>query len=343
MDLPVVLTGLRANTELQLGNYFGALLPSIDIARNKSKDYKVQLFIPDLHSFTTPIDHTALHKNIMNNLRLFVAAGIPLDNDNVYIYRQSYIPAHSELAWILNCFVGVGELSRMTQFKDKSDELTKDRVSAGLFDYPVLMASDILLYDAEYVPVGEDQTQHLEFTRDLAMRINNKFNQQLFSIPHEVKKQHGFFGKDQGLRIMDLANPNKKMSKSAASNRGVIFLMDNPDEAYDKVMSATTDSQNIIAYNPKEQPGISNLLLISSLITQKSIDDLVGQYKEITSYSVLKKDVATQVKNFLSDLQNKYTNVDMELVNKKLASSENQLNLIANAKLQKIQKAVGIR
>lgn len=161
MSKPVILTGLRANNDLHIGNYLGALLPLVDMAREKSDEYQINLFVPDLHSFTTPIDHAQLQEGIMQNLKVFVAAGLPLDNDSVFIYRQSYIPAHSELTWILDCFTGMGEMSRMTQFKDKSAQLNEDRISIGLFNYPVLMAADILLYGTKYVPVGDDQTQHL--------------------------------------------------------------------------------------------------------------------------------------------------------------------------------------
>ena len=240
MSKPVILTGLRANNDLHLGNYLGALLPLVDLARQKAGDHQINLFVPDLHSFTTPIDHRQLQAQIMQNFRVFTAAGLPLDHDDVFVYRQSYIPAHSELTWIVDCFTGMGELSRMTQFKDKSAD-QEDRVSVGLFNYPVLMAADILLYGAEYVPVGEDQTQHLEFTRDIAQRLNAKFGE-LFVEPKPVQEQHAFFGKDQGLRIRDLQNPAKKMSKSDESGRGVIFLSDSPDTARKKVMSAETDS-----------------------------------------------------------------------------------------------------
>jgi tryptophanyl-tRNA synthetase len=175
MSKPVILTGLRANNQLHLGNYLGALLPLVDLAKTRAGEYQINLFIPDLHSFTTPIDHSRLQADIMQNLRLFVAAGLPIDNPDVHVYRQSHIPAHSELTWILDCFTGMGEMSRMTQFKDKSAGLSDDRVSVGLFNYPVLMAADILLYGAEYVPVGDDQTQHIEFTRDIAERLNKQF------------------------------------------------------------------------------------------------------------------------------------------------------------------------
>jgi len=149
MSKPVILTGLRANNDLTIGNYFGGILPIIDMAKTRSDEYQINMFIPDLHSFTTPINHDELHDQILHNARLFTAAGLPLDNDSIHLYRQSYIPAHSELTWILDCFVGVGEMQRMTQFKDKSGTIGSDRVSVGLFNYPVLMAADILLYNAQ--------------------------------------------------------------------------------------------------------------------------------------------------------------------------------------------------
>lgn len=233
MTKPVILTGLRANNDLHIGNYLGALLPLVDMAAQKAGEYQVNIFVPDLHSFTTPIDHSKLYDQILNNLKIYVAAGLPLDNADVHIYRQSFVSAHSELTWILDCFTGFGEMSRMTQFKDKSAKLGDDRISVGLFNYPVLMAADILLYGSSYVPVGDDQTQHVEFARDIAMRMNNQFGE-LFVVPRPVKEQHAFFGKDQGLRVRDLMEPTKKMSKSDESGKGVIFLTDSPDAARKK-------------------------------------------------------------------------------------------------------------
>jgi tryptophanyl-tRNA synthetase len=206
---PVILTGIRANNDLHIGNYFGAMLPMIDMAKRRSDEYDIHMFIPDLHSFTTPIDHSQLQASIMNNARVYVAAGLPLDNPSIHLYRQSYVPAHSELTVLLNNFVGMGKMERMTQYKDKSARLSNDRVSVGLFDYPVLMASDILLYNAKYIPVGDDQTQHLEITRDIAERMNGRFGE-LFTVPEPVAKQHEFFGKEQGLRIKDLADPEQE-------------------------------------------------------------------------------------------------------------------------------------
>ena len=337
MSKPVILTGLRANNDLHIGNYLGALLPMVDMAKTHAEDYQINLFVPDLHSFTTPIDHSKLYAQTMNNLKVFVAAGLPLDHENIHIYRQSYIPAHSELTVILNSFTGMGEMNRMTQFKDKSGDLNDDRVSVGLFDYPVLMAADILLYGATYVPVGDDQTQHLEFTRDIAERMNTKFGE-LFVVPKAVKEQHEFFGKDQGLRIRDLQDPTKKMSKSDESGKGVLFLSDSPEDAKKKVMSAATDSLGEIQYDYAERPGISNLLDILKLLGGDP-QEFIGQ----NQYGPLKEKVGELVADFIKDFQNKLAQVDESKLQAKLESSEKTMNEQANATLNKVQKAVGLR
>lgn len=342
MSKQVILTGLRANNDLHIGNYFGALLPLIDMAKKHAGEYQVNLFVPDLHSFTTPIDHSKLQEQIKRNLRLFVAAGLPLDNADVHIYRQSYVPAHSELTVILNSFTGFGEMSRMTQYKDKSGKLGSDRVSVGLFDYPVLMAADMLLYDAVYVPVGDDQTQHLEFTRDIAERMNNQFGE-LFVVPHEVKKQHELFGKDQGLRIKDLADPTKKMSKSDESGKGIIFLGDDPEAATKKIMSATTDNEGVIRLDVEKQPGIANLLQILALLEEQDLTAVAARYDGKTSYGELKQDVAAKMKQFLIDFQTRLANVDEAQLQAKLESSEQAMNEKANQTLNKVQKAIGLR
>lgn len=342
MTKPVILTGIRANSDLTIGNYFGGMLPIIEMAKNRSNDYQVNMFIPDLHSFTTPVDHSTLNEQIMHNARLFVAAGLPLDNPDIHLYRQSYIPAHSELTWILDCFTGFGEMSRMTQFKDKSSSISDDRISVGLFNYPVLMAADILLYNAKYVPVGDDQTQHLEFARDIAERINNRFGD-IFTVPDSVPEQHSFFGKDKGLRIKDLVDPSKKMSKSDDSGRGVIFLGDTPEVAAKKIMSATTDDKATIKFNRDEQPGISNLIEILSLLTGRSIDDIERENQNSQSYGDFKKEVAEKVKEFLIDFQAKLANVDDDIIESKLKQSESALQPIADATLLRMQRAVGLR
>jgi len=342
MTKPVILTGIRANNDLTIGNYFGAILPIIDMAKTRSDEYQVNLFIPDLHSFTTPIDHSLLYDQILNNARLFVAAGLPLDNSDIHLYRQSYIPAHSELTWILDCFTGFGEMNRMVEFKDKSAKLGVDRVSVGLFNYPVLMAADILLYGAQYIPVGDDQTQHLEFARDISERFNNKLGE-TFIVPEPVKAQHEFFGKDQGLRIKDLVDPTKKMSKSDDSERGVIFLGDEPSVAAKKVMGATTDDLANVKFDPQNQPGISNLLQILALLRGESLDKTTAEFEGRTSYGEFKSVVASEVEKFLTDFQQKLSTVDDNVVIAKLEQSERDLTPIANSTLLRAQQAVGLR
>lgn len=342
MSKPVILTGIRANNDLTIGNYFGAILPIIEMAKTRSDEYQVNLFIPDLHSFTTPIDHSLLYDQILHNARLFVAAGLPLDNPSIYLYRQSHISAHSELTWILNCFTGFGEMSRMVEFKDKMAKIGDDRVSVGLFNYPVLMASDILLYNAQYVPVGDDQRQHLEYARDISERFNNQLGQ-TFIVPEPVKAQHELFGKEQGLRIKDLVDPSKKMSKSDDSGRGVVFLGDDPAVAAKKVMGATTDNLANIHYDPQNQPGISNLLQILSLLKGQTLDEVIGEFEGQSSYGDFKKIVADEVEKFLTDFQKKLSTVDDSAVIAKLEQSERDLTPVANATLLRAQQAVGLR
>jgi tryptophanyl-tRNA synthetase len=342
MSKPVILTGLRANNDLHIGNYFGALLPLIDMAKNRADDYEINLFVPDLHSFTTPINHAELYQQTIQNLKIFIAAGLPLDHKNVHIYRQSYVPAHCELTWILDCFTGFGEMSRMTQFKDKAAKLSTDRISIGLFNYPVLMAADILLYSASYVPVGDDQSQHLEFARDIALRMNNQFDE-FFVVPKPVKEQHAFFGKDQGLRIRDLVDPTKKMSKSDDSAKGVLFLGDDPEKAANKIKAATTDSLgNIDASNPDQQ-GIRNLLQILALTNNVPLVDIAQAYHGHEMYGALKTAAAQAVGTFLEAFQQRLVEVDESAVLAKLEKDEAKMNEIANTTLLKVQKAVGLR
>lgn len=342
MTKPTILTGIRANNDLTIGNYFGAILPIIDMAKQKSEQYQINMFIPDLHSFTTPIDHSQLYDQILHNARLFVAAGLPLDNEDIHLYRQSHISAHSELTWILDCFTGFGEMSRMTEYKDKSTKIGDERVSVGLFNYPVLMAADILLYNAQLVPVGDDQRQHLEFARDIAERINNRFGD-IFAVPKSVKEQHEFFGKDQGLRIKDLQNPEKKMSKSDELGKGVIFLGDDPEVAAKKVMSATTDDKAEIHFDRKDQPGITNLLEILTLLRGTDLQQTIGEFEGQTRYGDFKKIVADEVREFLTNFQTQLSTIDDAAILQKLEASERTVAVTANATLLRAQQAVGLR
>jgi tryptophanyl-tRNA synthetase len=340
MSKPVILTGLRANNDLHLGNYLGALLPIVEMQQKYAGEYQINLFVPDLHSFTTPIDHSKLYEQTMHNLRIFVASGLDLGNNDTFLYRQSRIPAHSELTIILNCFTYMGEMNRMTQYKEKAEG--KSNVSVGLFDYPVLMAADILLYGAQYVPVGADQTQHVELARDIAIRMNNKFGEVL-TPPEAEKEQVAFTEQQERLRIRDLVDPTKKMSKSDETGKGVIFLGDSPETAVKKIMSATTDSFSEIKFDMKERAGVSNLLMILSALSGRKLDEVVAEYDGQTQYGPLKTAVANVVKSFLTDFQAKLANVDQKAIEAKLEQSEAAMNETANQTLLRVQKAVGLR
>lgn len=336
----VILTGIRSNDEPTLGNYLGAFLPMVQLQKEKAGDYQLNMFVPDLHSFTTPIDHSNLFANTIKNLKYFVAAGLDLDNADTFIYRQSYIPAHSELAWILDCFSYVGEMSRMTQYKDKS--ANEANVTVGLFNYPVLMAADMLLYGAKWVPVGDDQRQHLEITRDLGMRLNNRFGE-VFVIPHEWSKQLEFASRDNGVRIRSLINPEKKMSKSVSDPRGTILLNDDPKDAARKIMGATTDSVNAIHFDWENQTGVTNLLQILALLSERPQDKVNAEWEGNERYGDLKKEVAEAVEQFLTAFQARYHAVSDDTLFAKLESSEAAMSLVANETLLNVQRAVGLR
>ena len=395
MSKQVILTGLRTNAGYHLGNYLGAILPMVRLQQEHLGEYQVNMFAPDRHSFTGDTDHTSLHDQTMNNLKVFVAAGMPIDNPDFYMYRQSFVPAHSELTVILNNFAYIGELSRMTQLKDKIglssaayekskkegeikleeirnsiialglertdgiDRLIESMIpltsayadslvfensnsSAGLFDYPVLMASDILLYGAKYVPLGDDQKQHLELTRDLGIRMNNKFGD-LFTIPEEWKKQLEFSHRLEGVRIRSLRNPQKKMSKSVDDPNGTIQLTDTPEEASKKVKSAETDSVGVINWDWDKQPGITNLLQIYELLSGKSHEDVLTEWTGRERYGDLKTATAEQVSLFLTTFQANLAQVDSSRLLAKLEESESAMNDAANQTLLKVQKAVGLR
>lgn len=339
MNKEIILTGIRSNEEPTLGNYLGAMLPMVALQQKFADSHQINMFVPDLHSFTTPIDHAKLYKNTITNLKYFVAAGLDLGNEDTHIYRQSKVPAHSELTVILNNFTYFGELSRMTQFKEKS--AGSDNVSVGLFDYPVLMAADILLYGARWVPVGDDQKQHLELTRDIALRFNNKFGE-IFKVPEAWEKQFAFASLDSGIRIRSLSEPTRKMSKSISDPRGTILLSDEPEAAAKKVMSATTDSVSEIHFDWEAQPGITNLLQILALLTDRAQADVNAEWTGKTAYGDLKTTVAGVVRTFLADFQSALVLIDDEALLHKLAEGEQAMNERAAATLARVQRAVGL-
>lgn len=338
MNHPTILTGMRVNSVMTLGNFLGALIPMVRLANQHSQASHINIFVPDLHSIIDRVDGE-LQQNLIKSLKYYLAAGLKISS-NVHFYRQSRVPAHSELCWILNCVATMGELNRMTQYKDKSEG--KDSVSVGIFDYPVLMAADILLYDATYIPVGEDQFQHIELTRRLGQRFNQRFGE-TFVIPAEPKDQAKFMQVDNGIRIRDLQNPEKKMSKSNPSRSSKIMLTDTPEAAAKKIMSATTDSVGKIQYDMFNQPGISNLLQIESLITNLPLQDVISTWSGETHYGDLKQKVAASVKTFLEDFQSHLEQISDQEILDLLETGETYANEVANHKLHQVQQAFGLR
>ena len=341
MSKEVILTGIRSNEEPTLGNYLGAFVPMVQLQQRYAGRYQLNMFVPDLHSFTTPIDHTTLYENTLTNLKYFIAAGLDITDEHTFLYRQSFIPAHSELTWILDCFTGFGEMSRMTQFKEKSAD-TNNNVTVGLFNYPVLMAADILLYNARWVPVGEDQFQHLEITRDIALRMNHKFGE-LFTVPESTAKQTAFIQRDTGLRIRSLTNPEKKMSKSSTDQKSKINLADTPVQARKKIMAATTDSLGAINFDWQRQPGITNLLQLLAILTNRPQAEVNAEWVGQTQYGPLKRAVAEAVATFLTDFQARLAGISDETLLATLERSERAMNEVASITLLRVQKAVGLR
>lgn len=336
-----ILTGIRSNEEPTIGNYLGAILPMVRMQQEYADTHQINMFVPDLHSFTTPIDHEGLYTKTLQNLKYFIAAGLDVDNPNTFIYRQSYISAHSELTWILDCFAYTGEMQRMTQFKEKSAEHNSS-VTMGLMNYPVLMAADILLYNARYVPVGEDQFQHLEITRDLATRFNNKFGD-TFVVPEDTKAQTGFMKRDKGLRIRSLTDPTKKMSKSSEDEKSKILLIDSPEAARKKIMSATTDSLGQVNWDWDAQPGVTSLLQIASLLSDKSQEEVNQQWVGHERYGEFKAAVADIVVAFLEDFQTRYASISDDVLLDVLSRNEATMRETANETLLRAQQAVGLR
>lgn len=344
--MDTILTGIRVNGELTLGNLLGALLPMSRLAEQHKATHKINVFVPDLHTIIADVDGE-LRANTLKSLRYYAAAGLDLKHENIAIYRQSYVPAHSELCWILDCVATMGEMGRMTQFKEKSEG--RDNANLGIFNYPVLMAADILLYSAKYVPVGEDQFQHLELTRNLAERFNNKYGE-VFELPATTAAQAAFMRglapegkKADGIRIRDLQNPEKKMSKSSHAENSKIMMSDTPEDAAAKIMSATTDSVGKVQFDMFNQPGISNLLQILALVTGDDLESVSARFAGETNYGDFKRKVADAVENFMRDFQEKAAKVSDEEILSALERGEKAAAQVANAKLLDAQKAVGLR
>lgn len=324
--MKTIFSGIQPSGVITLGNYIGAIKQFIELQH----DYDCYYCVVDQHAITVKQDRLELRKNIKRLAALYVAAG--LDPEKATLFIQSEVPAHSQAAWMLQCIAYIGELERMTQFKDKSSG--KEAVSAGLLTYPPLMAADILLYEADLVPVGEDQKQHLELTRDLAERFNNRYNN-IFTVP-EVRIPK------VGARIMSLQEPTKKMSKSDANQRAFITLLDEPNQIEKKIKSAVTDSEGIIKYDKENKPGVSNLLSIYSILENKSIAEIEQKY-EGKGYGDFKADLAGVVINALAPVQERYKELlDSKELDDILDAGAEKASKKANKMLKKMENAMGL-
>ena len=293
-----IFSGIQPSGTIHIGNYLGAIKRFVEL----EKDNELMVSIVDLHAITVPQEPAALRDQTLDVAATYLAAG--LDPDKTIIFVQSHIPAHAELGWILNTMTPLGELERMTQFKDKSRaQGAKAGVMAGLFNYPTLMAADILLYQTDGVPVGEDQIQHIELARSLADRFNNRFGE-TFKIPKPLIQK-------ETARIMALDDPVKKMSKSAASADGYIALTDTPDEIRRKIKKAVTDSDDEIRFDPNQKPAISNLLTIFAGIADKSIEDIEAEFGG-KSYAAFKEALAEIIVKTLEPFQAKFAKLRQE-------------------------------
>ncbi len=322
-----MLSGIKPTGELHLGNYIGAL-------RNFVKyqdDYEMFVFIANLHTITMPQDPKVINKYLHDAVALYIACG--LDKDRATIFLQSDILEHANLGFILSCHTYEGELDRMTQYKDKKQKGI-DGLSAGFYTYPTLMAADILIYDADFVPVGDDQKQHVELTRDLAQRMNNRYKP-LFNVPKPLIAE-------VGARIMDLQDPNKKMSKSDESDKGCIYLLDDLKVARKKIMSAQTDSVNQVNNDPINQPGITNLLTIYAALSNITIDEAEAMFKDYR-YGDFKKAVADKVIELLEEIQSKYNEVvNSNIIEETLSEGKEKASAYAKAKLNDVINTLGI-
>jgi len=326
---PRVLSGIQPTADsFHFGNYLGALRQWVDLQR----DHAPFFFIADLHAITVEQDPRALRERTLRAAAQLLAMGIDPERSAVFV--QSQIPAHAQGAWVLQCLTGFGEARRMTQFKDKSAKGGEGAASVGLFTYPILQAADILLYRPHYVPVGEDQRQHLELTRDLAQRFNSRYKK-TFRLPEPYILK-------ATAKIGDLQNPTAKMSKSASSPQGIIEMLDEPSVSAKKIRSAVTDSGTEIRYDPEEKPGVSNLLTIYSSLTATSVTDLEDQYAG-KGYGDLKKDLAEIVVEFVTPFRDRTLELleDQTYLTDVLDKGRQQAEEVASATLRDVYQRVG--
>ena len=322
------LSGIKPTGQLTLGNYIGAIRQFVEL----QEEYDMYIFIANLHALTEAQDPKELKKNTKDLIALYLACG--LDPNKVTLFLQSDVKEHAELGWIMTCQSYMGELNRMTQYKDKIAK-KESSITAGLFTYPALMAGDIILYDADVVPVGVDQKQHVELCRDLANRFNNAYGE-TFVVPEPIVPK-------VGAKIMSLQTPTKKMSKSEENPKGCIYLLDDPNVAKKKIKSAITDSIGIVQYDEENQPGIANLLTIQSALSKQSIEEIVQMF-EGKGYGDFKEYVGNTVFHFLSDLQEKYNKViASKTIEATLIDGAERAGKSARKKMYKVKKKLGLQ
>ncbi len=329
MTKPIVLSGCQPSGQLTIGNYMGALRQWV----NMQEDHDCLYMLVDLHAITVRQNPKVLHQACLDGLALYIACGI--DPAKSTVFMQSHVPEHAQLAWLMNCYTQMGELNRMTQFKDKSAKNVSN-INAGLYTYPVLMAADILLYQANQVPVGEDQKQHLELARDIATRFNNVYGE-TFSIPDPYIPEFG-------ARVMSLQDPTKKMSKSDDNVNNFVGLLEDPKKISKKIKRAVTDSddQARIYFDTAEKPGVSNLLSLLSCATGTSIEKLVPSYED-KMYGHLKSDVADAIVALIEPIQVKYHALrdDQAELNRIMHEGSEKASQRASVTLAKAYEAVG--
>ncbi len=327
-QLKTIFSGVQPSGNLTIGNYIGAISQWTEM----QDKYRCIFSIVDYHAITVKYQPDELRKRILEITRIYLASGI--DPKKSIIFQQSAVPEHTELAWILGCSGSyIADLKKMTQFKDKAGE-KQDAVSVGLFTYPVLMAADILLYDTQAVPVGDDQKQHVELARDIAKRFNHEYGPS-FVLPEAIVRK-------EGARIMSLSDPLKKMSKSDSNANSYIYLLDNVEVAKKKIMKAVTDSGADIDYDPVARPALANLLTIYATLGNRQIPRLVKDYAG-KGYGDFKKDLAEVVASFLIDFQNKFNSISDEEVFAVLENGRQQAAALAQAKMEKIRPVIGVR
>ncbi|MEE9326688.1 MAG: tryptophan--tRNA ligase [Cocleimonas sp.] len=330
MSKPTVLSGIQPSGNITIGNYIGALRNWVDM----QKDHDTLFALVDLHAITVRQDPKALRERCYDFISLYIACGIDPEKSTIFI--QSQVPQHAELGWLLNCYTHMGELNRMTQFKEKSSKADAN-INVGLFDYPVLMAADILLYNADKVPVGQDQKQHLELTRDLAIRFNNQYDKKVFTVPEP-------FIPKSGARIMSLQDPEAKMSKSDDNENNFVSLLDPPNKILKKLKRAVTDSDMEIRFDRENKPGVSNLLELIAGVSDQTVEQVEASYQSGDGYGKLKVEAGEAIVALVEPIQERYRHIrnDQTELDSILKLGAEKASERAEIQINKVKDTIGL-